>query len=133
VAICGLSGGVDSTVARFWCIGPMESPDQHFREYGMPGKMNLRQTLEMRRDRLHSASSEWMLLIASRSIKRGYGPEEKRKRIGRNHRRFCRRVKNFQAGEAHAKLATGPGHSLSDVIESVSVKGPSPPSKRTIT
>src|SRR5256886_2770766 len=84
-AICGLSGGVDSTVAAVLVHRAVGTPVTNiFVNTGMLRKNEFEQTLEMLRDRLKlhvigvDASERFLAHLQA-----GTDPEEKRKRIGR--------------------------------------------------
>src|SRR5436305_6776827 len=128
-AICGLSGGVDSTVAAVLVHRAMGTRLTNiFVNTGMLRKNEFEQTLEMLRDRLKlhvigvDASERFLA-----QLKGVTDPEEKRKRIGREFIAvFAEQAQKLQAGEAHGEIAyLVQGTLYPDVIESVSVKGPS--------
>src|SRR5437660_3370299 len=128
-AICGLSGGVDSTVAAVLVHRAMGSRLTNiFVNTGMLRKNEFEQTLEMLRDRLKlhvigvDASQRFLA-----QLKGITDPEEKRKRIGREFIAvFAEEAQKLQAGEAHGEIRyLVQGTLYPDVIESVSVKGPS--------
>ncbi|HEX4542955.1 MAG TPA: glutamine-hydrolyzing GMP synthase [Candidatus Acidoferrum sp.] len=128
-AICGLSGGVDSTVAAVLVHRAMGSRLTNiFVDTGMLRKNEFEQTLEMLRDRLKlhvigvDASDRFLA-----QLKGVTDPEEKRKRIGREFIAvFAEEAQKLQAGEAHGEIGyLVQGTLYPDVIESVSVKGPS--------
>jgi GMP synthase (glutamine-hydrolysing) len=128
-AICGLSGGVDSTVAAVLAHRAMGTRLTNiFVNTGMLRKNEFEQTLEMLRDRLHlhvigvDASDRFLA-----QLKGVTDPEEKRKRIGREFIAvFAEEAQKLQAGEAHGEIGyLVQGTLYPDVIESVSVKGPS--------
>lgn len=128
-AICGLSGGVDSTVAAVLVHRAMGTRLTNiFVNTGMLRKNEFEQTLEMLRDRLHlhvigvDASERFLA-----QLKGVTDPEEKRKRIGREFIAvFAEEAQKLQAGEAHGEIGyLVQGTLYPDVIESVSVKGPS--------
>jgi len=128
-AICGLSGGVDSTVAAVLVHRAMGTRLTNiFVNTGMLRKNEFEQTLEMLRDRLHlhvigvDASDRFLI-----QLKGVTDPEEKRKRIGREFIAvFAEEAQKLQAGEAHGEIGyLVQGTLYPDVIESVSVKGPS--------
>jgi GMP synthase (glutamine-hydrolysing) len=128
-AICGLSGGVDSTVAAVLVHRAMGTRLTNiFVNTGMLRKNEFEQTLEMLRDRLHlrvigvDASDRFL-----EQLKGVTDPEEKRKRIGREFIAvFAEEAQKLQAGEAHGEIGyLVQGTLYPDVIESVSVKGPS--------
>jgi GMP synthase (glutamine-hydrolysing) len=128
-AICGLSGGVDSTVAAVLVHRAMGTRLTNiFVNTGMLRKNEFAQTLEMLRDRLKlrvigvDASERFLA-----QLKGVTDPEEKRKRIGREFIAvFAEEAQKLQAGEAHGEIGyLVQGTLYPDVIESVSVKGPS--------
>jgi GMP synthase (glutamine-hydrolysing) len=128
-AICGLSGGVDSTVAAVLVHRAMgDRLTNIFVNTGMLRKNEFTQTLEMLRDRLKlrvigvDASDRFLA-----QLKVVTDPEEKRKRIGREFIAvFAEEAQKLQAGEAHGEIGyLVQGTLYPDVIESVSVKGPS--------
>jgi GMP synthase (glutamine-hydrolysing) len=95
---------------------------------GMLRKNEFAQTLEMLRDRLKlrvigvDASERFLA-----QLKGVTDPEEKRKRIGREFIAvFAEEAQKLQGGEAHGEIGyLVQGTLYPDVIESVSVKGPS--------
>jgi GMP synthase (glutamine-hydrolysing) len=128
-AICALSGGVDSTVAAVLvhrAIG--ERLTNIFVNTGMLRKNEFEHTLEMLRDRLKlhvigvDASDRFLSKLEGVS-----DPEQKRKIIGREFISvFAEEAQKLQAGEAHGEIGyLVQGTLYPDVIESVSVKGPS--------
>ncbi len=128
-AICGLSGGVDSTVAAVLVHRAMGTRLTNiFVNTGMLRKNEFEETLEMLRDRLKlrvigvDASERFLA-----QLKGVTEPEEKRKRIGREFIAvFAEEAQKLQAGEAHGEIGyLVQGTLYPDVIESVSVKGPS--------
>jgi len=128
-AICGLSGGVDSTVAAVLVHRAMGNCLTNiFVNTGLLRKNEFEQTLEMLRDRLKlhvigvDASDRFLA-----QLKGVTDPEEKRKRIGRQFIAvFAEEAQKLQAGEAHGEIGyLVQGTLYPDVIESVSVKGPS--------
>jgi GMP synthase (glutamine-hydrolysing) len=128
-AICGLSGGVDSTVAAVLVHRAMGTRLTNiFVNTGMLRKNEFEQTLEMLRDRLHlhvigvDASDRFLEQLQGVT-----DPEEKRRRIGREFIAvFAEEAQKLQAGEAHGEIGyLVQGTLYPDVIESVSVKGPS--------
>jgi GMP synthase (glutamine-hydrolysing) len=128
-AICGLSGGVDSTVAAVLVHRAMGTRLTNiFVNTGMLRKNEFEQTLEMLRDRLHlhvvgvDASDRFLEMLKGVS-----DPEQKRKIIGREFIAvFAEEAQKLQAGEAHGEIGfLVQGTLYPDVIESVSVKGPS--------
>jgi GMP synthase (glutamine-hydrolysing) len=128
-AICALSGGVDSTVAAVLVHRAMgERLTNIFVNTGMLRKNEFEHTLEMLRDRLKlhvigvDASDHFL-----ERLKGVTDPEEKRKRIGREFIAvFAEEAQKLQAGPAHGEIGyLVQGTLYPDVIESVSVKGPS--------
>jgi len=128
-AICGLSGGVDSTVAAVLVHRAMGTRLTNiFVNTGMLRKNEFAETLEMLRDRLHlqvigvDASDRFLA-----QLKGVTDPEEKRKRIGREFIAvFAEEAQKLQTGVAHGEIGyLVQGTLYPDVIESVSVKGPS--------
>jgi len=128
-AICALSGGVDSTVAAVLvhrAIG--DRLTNIFVNTGMLRKNEFEQTLEMLRERLGlrvigvDASERFLA-----QLKGITDPEEKRRRIGREFIAvFAEEAQKLQRGEAHGEIGfLVQGTLYPDVIESVSVKGPS--------
>ena len=128
-AICGLSGGVDSTVAAVLvhrAIG--ERLTNIFVNTGLLRRNEFEQTLEMLRDRLKlrvigvDASARFL-----EQLKGVSDPEKKRRIIGREFIAvFAEEARKLQAGEAHGEIGyLVQGTLYPDVIESVSVKGPS--------
>ena len=128
-AICGLSGGVDSTVAAVLVHRAMGTRLTNiFVNTGMLRKNEFEQTLEMLRDRLklHVLGVDASERFLAR-LKGVTDPEEKRKRIGREFIAvFAEEAQKLQAGEARGEIGyLVQGTLYPDVIESVSVKGPS--------
>jgi GMP synthase (glutamine-hydrolysing) len=128
-AICGLSGGVDSTVAAVLVHRAMGNRLTNiFVNTGLLRKNEFENTLEMLRDRLKlhvigvDASERFLA-----QLKGVTEPEEKRRRIGREFIAvFAEEAQKLQAGEAHGEIGyLVQGTLYPDVIESVSVKGPS--------
>jgi GMP synthase (glutamine-hydrolysing) len=128
-AICGLSGGVDSTVAAVLVHRAMGNRLTNiFVNTGMLRKNEFEQTLEMVRDRLKlhvigvDASDRFLA-----QLKEVTDPEEKRRRIGREFIVvFAEEAQKLQRSEAHGEIGyLVQGTLYPDVIESVSVKGPS--------
>jgi GMP synthase (glutamine-hydrolysing) len=129
-AICALSGGVDSTVAAVLvhrAIG--DRLTNIFVNTGLLRKNEFEQTLEMLRDRLGlrvigvDASERFFA-----QLKGVTDPEEKRRRIGREFIAvFAEEARKLRRGEAaHGEIGyLVQGTLYPDVIESVSVKGPS--------
>ena len=127
--ICALSGGVDSTVAAALvhrAIG--DQLTNIFVNTGMLRKNEFVDTLEMLRDRLHlkvigiDATDRFLA-----QLKDITDPEEKRKRIGREFIAvFAEEALRLQTEEAYGDIKfLVQGTLYPDVIESVSVKGPS--------
>ncbi len=128
-AICGLSGGVDSTVAAVLVHRAMGNRLTNiFVNTGMLRKNEFEHTLEMLRDRLklHVIGVDASDRFLAR-LKGVTDPEEKRKRIGREFIAvFAEEARKLQASEAHGEIGyLVQGTLYPDVIESVSVKGPS--------
>jgi len=128
-AICALSGGVDSTVAAVMVHRAIGNRLTNiFVNTGMLRKNEFESTLEMLRDRmkLHvigvDASDRFLSKLEGVS-----DPEQKRKIIGREFIAvFAEEAQKLQAGEAHGEIGyLVQGTLYPDVIESVSVKGPS--------
>ncbi|HEY6944011.1 MAG TPA: glutamine-hydrolyzing GMP synthase [Candidatus Acidoferrum sp.] len=128
-AICALSGGVDSTVAAVLVHRAMGNRLTNiFVNTGLLRKNEFENTLEMLRDRLKlhvigvDASDRFLA-----QLKGITDPEEKRRRIGREFIAvFAEEAQKLQAGEAHGEIGyLVQGTLYPDVIESVSVKGPS--------
>jgi GMP synthase (glutamine-hydrolysing) len=128
-AICGLSGGVDSTVAAVLVHRAMGNRLTNiFVNTGMLRKNEFEQTLEMLRDRLKlhvigvDASDRFLAQLKGLT-----DPEEKRRRIGREFIGvFAEEAQKLQRGEAHGEIRyLVQGTLYPDVIESMSVKGPS--------
>ncbi len=128
-AICGLSGGVDSTVAAVLvhkAIG--DRLTNIFVNTGLLRKNEFEDTLAMYRDRLGlhvigvDAADRFLAQLKGIS-----DPEEKRKRIGKEFIAvFDEAARKLQEGEAHGEIGfLVQGTLYPDVIESVSVKGPS--------
>lgn len=128
-AICGLSGGVDSTVAAVLVHRAMgDRLTNIFVNTGMLRKNEFAHTLEMYRERLGLRvvgvdASEHFL----EKLKGVSDPEQKRKIIGREFIAvFAGEAKKLQQGEAQGDIKfLVQGTLYPDVIESVSVKGPS--------
>jgi GMP synthase (glutamine-hydrolysing) len=128
-AICGLSGGVDSTVAAVLVHRAMgDRLTNIFVNTGLLRKNEFEHTLEMYRDRLGLRvvgvdASEHFL----EKLKGVSDPEKKRKIIGGEFIRvFAAEGEKLQKGEAHGDIKfLVQGTLYPDVIESVSVKGPS--------
>jgi GMP synthase (glutamine-hydrolysing) len=128
-AICGLSGGVDSTVAAVLVHRAMGNRLTNiFVNTGLLRKNEFEQTLEMLRERLRlhvigvDASDRFL-----EKLKGVTDPEKKRKIIGGEFIAvFAEEAQKLQAGEAHGEIGyLVQGTLYPDVIESVSVKGPS--------
>jgi GMP synthase (glutamine-hydrolysing) len=128
-ALCALSGGVDSTVAAVLvhrAIG--DRLTNIFVNTGMLRKNEFEQTLEMLRDRLGlhvigvDASDRFL-----DKLKGVTDPEKKRKIIGNEFISvFAEEALKLQHGEAEGGIEfLVQGTLYPDVIESVSVKGPS--------
>ena len=128
-AICGLSGGVDSTVAAVLVHRAIGSRLTNiFVNTGLLRKNEFEDTLRMYRDQLglHVVGVD----ATDRFLTQLQGitdPEQKRKRIGREFIAvFAEEAQKLQSGEAHGKIGyLVQGTLYPDVIESVSVKGPS--------
>jgi GMP synthase (glutamine-hydrolysing) len=128
-AICGLSGGVDSTVAAVLVHRAMgDHLTNIFVNTGMLRKNEFEHTLEMYRDRLGLRvvgidASEHFL----NKLKGVSDPEKKRKIIGGEFIAvFAAEAQKLQKNEAHGDIKfLVQGTLYPDVIESVSVKGPS--------
>jgi GMP synthase (glutamine-hydrolysing) len=127
--ICALSGGVDSTVAAVLvhrAIG--DRLTNIFVNTGLLRKNEFEHTLEMLRDRLGlrvigmDASERFLAQLKGVS-----DPERKRKLIGAEFIAvFADQAMELQKNEAHGEIAyLVQGTLYPDVIESVSVKGPS--------
>lgn len=127
--ICGLSGGVDSTVAAVLvhrAIG--ERLTNIFVNTGLLRKNEFEHTLEMYRERLGlrvvgvDASERFLSRLQGVS-----DPEKKRKIIGNEFIQvFAAEAERLQKEEAHGDIKfLVQGTLYPDVIESVSVKGPS--------
>lgn len=128
-AICALSGGVDSTVAAVLVHRAMgDRLTNIFVNTGMLRKNEFADTLEMLRARLGlhvigvDASDRFLDKLAGVT-----DPEQKRKIIGREFIAvFAEEAQKLQAGAAHGEIGfLVQGTLYPDVIESVSVKGPS--------
>ncbi len=128
-AICALSGGVDSTVAAVLvhrAIG--DRLTNVFVNSGLLRKNEFEQTLEMLRDRLGlrviGVDATDRFLAQLRGVN---DPEEKRRRIGREFIAvFAEKARELQAEQAGGAIRhLVQGTLYPDVIESVSVKGPS--------
>ncbi len=128
-AICGLSGGVDSTVAAVLVHRAMgDRLTNIFVNTGLLRKNEFEHTLEMYRERLGltvigvDASDHFLSKLQGVS-----DPEKKRKIIGREFIAiFAAEAEKLQKGAAHGDIKfLVQGTLYPDVIESVSVKGPS--------
>jgi GMP synthase (glutamine-hydrolysing) len=127
-AICGLSGGVDSTVAAVLVHRAMgERLTNIFVNTGLLRKNEFEHTLEMYRERLGlrvigvDASEHFLEKLEGVS-----DPEQKRKIIGREFITiFAAEAEKLQKGAAGDIKFLVQGTLYPDVIESVSVKGPS--------
>jgi GMP synthase (glutamine-hydrolysing) len=128
-AICGLSGGVDSTVAAVLVHRAMGARLTNiFVNTGLLRKNEFEHTLEMYRERLglHVVGVD----ATERFLKKLEGvsdPEKKRKIIGNEFIEvFAEEADRLQEGEAGGDIKfLVQGTLYPDVIESVSVKGPS--------
>ena len=127
-AICGLSGGVDSTVAAVLVHRAMgDRLTNIFVNTGMLRKNEFEHTLQMYRERLGlqvvgvDAAEHFLDQLKGVS-----DPEQKRKIIGREFIAvFAREARKLQ-GESQEEIKfLVQGTLYPDVIESVSVKGPS--------
>jgi len=127
--ICALSGGVDSTVAAALvhrAIG--DRLTNIFVNTGMLRKNEFAETLEMLRDRLGlrvigiDASDRFLARLEGVT-----DPELKRKRIGAEFIAvFAEEAQRLQREEAHGEIGfLVQGTLYPDVIESISVRGPS--------
>jgi GMP synthase (glutamine-hydrolysing) len=128
-AICGLSGGVDSTVAAVLVHKAIGNRLTNiFVNTGLLRKNEFEDTLAMYRERLglHVIGVDATDRFLTK-LKGITDPEEKRKRIGREFIDvFKQAAGELQAGEAHGEIGfLVQGTLYPDVIESVSVKGPS--------
>jgi GMP synthase (glutamine-hydrolysing) len=128
-AICALSGGVDSTVAAVLvhrAIG--DRLTNIFVNTGMLRKNEFEQTLDMLRNRLglHVIGVDASVRFLAQ-LKGITDPEEKRRRIGREFIAvFAEEAQKLHRGEARGEIGfLVQGTLYPDVIESVSVKGPS--------
>jgi GMP synthase (glutamine-hydrolysing) len=128
-AICGLSGGVDSTVAAVLVHRAMgDRLTNIFVNTGLLRRNEFEQTLEMYRERLGlrvvgvDASEHFLSKLEGVSE-----PEKKRKIIGGEFISvFATQARKLQKNEAHGDIKfLVQGTLYPDVIESVSVKGPS--------
>ena len=128
-AICALSGGVDSTVAAVLvhrAIG--DRLTNIFVNTGLLRKNEFEQTLDMLRDRIGlrvigvDASERFLV-----RLKGVTDPEKKRKIIGAEFISvFAEQAMHLQETEGHGEIAyLVQGTLYPDVIESISVKGPS--------
>jgi GMP synthase (glutamine-hydrolysing) len=128
-AICGLSGGVDSTVAAVLvhrAIG--DRLTNIFVNNGLLRKNEFEHTLQMYRERLglHVVGVDATERFLEK-LKGVSDPEQKRKIIGREFIAvFAEAAEGLQKGEAKGDIKfLVQGTLYPDVIESVSVKGPS--------
>ena len=128
-AICALSGGVDSTVAAVLvhrAIG--DRLTNVFVNTGLLRKNEFEETLRMLRDRLglHVVGVDASERFLAR-LKGVADPEKKRKIIGAEFISvFAEHAMHLQQTEGHGEIAyLVQGTLYPDVIESVSVKGPS--------
>jgi GMP synthase (glutamine-hydrolysing) len=128
-AICGLSGGVDSTVAAVLvhrAIGARLT--NIFVNNGLLRKDEFERTLEMYRDRLglHVVGVDATDCFLEK-LKGVVDPEKKRKIIGNEFISvFAAEAERLQREEAHGDIRyLVQGTLYPDVIESISVKGPS--------
>jgi GMP synthase (glutamine-hydrolysing) len=128
-AICALSGGVDSTVAAVLVHRAMgDHLTNVFVNTGLLRKNEFKDTLEMLRDRLGlrvigvDASDRFLNQLSGIA-----DPEQKRKIIGKEFISvFAEEARKLQSGEPVGEIAwLVQGTLYPDVIESVSVKGPS--------
>ena len=128
-AICALSGGVDSTVAAVLVHRAMgDRLTNIFVNTGMLRKNEFTDTLEMLRERLGlqvigiDASTRFL-----DKLKGVTDPEQKRKIIGGEFIAvFAEEALKLQQGEGHGEIGwLVQGTLYPDVIESISVKGPS--------
>lgn len=128
-AICGLSGGVDSTVAAVLVHRAIGNRLTNiFVNTGLLRKNEFEHTLEMYRERLGlrvagvDASEQFL-----QKLKGVVEPERKRKIIGNEFIAvFAAEAEKQQQGHAHGDIRfLVQGTLYPDVIESVSVKGPS--------
>jgi len=128
-AICGLSGGVDSTVAAVLVHRAMgDRLTNIFVNTGLLRKNEFEHTLEMYRERLKlhvvgvDASEHFLSKLEGVA-----DPEQKRKIIGREFIAvFAAEAEKLQKGDAQGGIKfLVQGTLYPDVIESVSVKGPS--------
>jgi GMP synthase (glutamine-hydrolysing) len=128
-AICGLSGGVDSTVAAVLVHRAMgDRLTNIFVNTGMLRKDEFAHTLEMYRERLGlkvvgvDASEHFLAHLKGVS-----DPEQKRKIIGREFIAvFAAEAEKLQKSEPQGDIKfLVQGTLYPDIIESVSVKGPS--------
>ena len=128
-AICALSGGVDSTVAAVLVHRAMgDRLTNIFVNTGLLRKNEFAETLDMLRNRLGlhvigvDASDRFLSKLSGVT-----DPEQKRKIIGREFIAvFAEESRRLQSGEAHGEIGwLVQGTLYPDVIESVSVKGPS--------
>jgi len=128
-AICALSGGVDSAVAAALVHrGIGDRLTNVFVDSGLLRKNEFEDTLEMLRSRL--GLEVIGVNAADRFLAQLQGviePEEKRKRIGREFIAvFAEKARELQGNEGRGEIRyLVQGTLYPDVIESVSVKGPS--------
>jgi GMP synthase (glutamine-hydrolysing) len=128
-AICALSGGVDSTVAALLvhrAIG--DRLTNVFVDTGLLRKNEFAETLSLLRERL--GLNVIAVDASERFLSRLRGvadPEEKRRRIGNEFIEvFAEKAQELQQTRAHGEIKfLVQGTLYPDVIESVSVKGPS--------
>ena len=128
-AICGLSGGVDSTVAAVLVHRAMGARLTNiFVDTGLLRKNEFEHTLEMYRERLglHVIGVDAADLFLDQ-LKGVSDPEKKRKIIGGEFIKvFAAEAERLQKGDAGGDIKfLVQGTLYPDVIESVSVKGPS--------
>jgi GMP synthase (glutamine-hydrolysing) len=128
-AICGLSGGVDSTVAAALVHRAMGTRLTNiFVNTGLLRKNEFEHTLEMYRERLglHVIGVDATDLFLKK-LEGVSDPEKKRKIIGGEFINvFAAEAEKLQKGEAKGDIKyLVQGTLYPDVIESVSVKGPS--------
>ncbi len=128
-AICGLSGGVDSTVAAVLVHRAMGTRLTNlFVNTGLLRKNEFEHTLEMYRERLglHVVGVDATDLFLDK-LRGVSDPEKKRKIIGGEFINvFAAEAEKLQKGEAGGDIKfLVQGTLYPDVIESVSVKGPS--------
>lgn len=128
-AICALSGGVDSAVAALLVHRAINDQLTNvFVDTGLLRKNEFADTLELLRGRLGLRVLGVDAREAFLGRLRGVGdPEEKRRRIGNEFIAvFAQQARELQAANAHGDIKfLVQGTLYPDVIESVSVKGPS--------